>query len=134
MTSTLPTFDSLLNMRRPSKPNKWPSNRWRHRNKFWPNARLKLSKKSPLQKERLNPFLWWLRDRPKPMMPYHGRSARSSCSTRALRNGMGFYLKSLGEPSPSSIWGRWVARRAKQKEAKNKLRVQGWEFEVGSHR
>src|SRR4030042_1025994 len=86
------------------------------------------------QRERLNPFLWWLRDRPKPMMPYHGRSARSSCSTRALRNGMGFYLKSLGEPSPSSIWGRWVARRAKQKEAKNKLRVQGWEFEVGSHR
>jgi len=34
---------------------------------------------------------------------------------------MEFYLRSLEEPSPSSIWGRWVARRAKQKEPKNKL-------------
>jgi len=37
---------------------RWPSNRWRLRSRFWHNARLRLNKRSPPQKERLNPF-WW---------------------------------------------------------------------------
>ena len=61
------------------------------------------------------------------MMPYHGRSARSSYSTRVSRNGMEFYLKSLEEPSPSSTWARWAACRVERKEAKDK------NSEFGSH-
>jgi len=36
----------------PSRPTGGPSNRWKRRNRFWPNARLKLSKRSPPQKVR----------------------------------------------------------------------------------
>jgi hypothetical protein len=62
---------------------------------------IEAQQKVPPQKVRLNPFSWWLRDRPKPMKSYHSRLARSSCSTRVSRNGMGFYLKSLEDLSPS---------------------------------
>jgi len=41
-----------------------------------------------------------------------------------LRNGMGFYLKSLEERSPSSTWAEWGACRGEQKEAKDETRVQ----------
>lgn len=34
MTSTLPTSDSLVNMKGPSRPSKWHSNRWRLRDRF----------------------------------------------------------------------------------------------------
>src|SRR5208337_247288 len=133
MISTLPIFDSLLNMKGPSRPSKWPSNKSKRRNRSWPNAGLKLSKRSPRQKERLNPFKWWPRDRPRPMMPYHGRSPRSWCSTKASTNGTGFYPKSLEEPYPSLTWARWVACRAARRGAQDKSSETGF-AEIGSKR
>jgi len=62
-------------------------------------------------------ILWWLRDRPKPMMHYHGRSPLSLCSTRVSRNGMGSYLKSR-RSRPLHQFGEdgWLVGRNRRKQ------------------
>ncbi|MCX5733547.1 MAG: SPFH domain-containing protein [candidate division NC10 bacterium] len=99
---TLPTSDSRPGMKARSRPSRWPNSRWKPRNRFWPNARSKRSKRSPRQRGRRNRFSSWPKARPRPMTSCPARSARSSCSIKGSRNGMGFYRKSPEELYPSS--------------------------------